>query len=126
MSVGIPLAGPDAPAEQPHLKLFDPGVDALQRTLVQKACDILGPSAADDAYFTDKGLECLSAVIDAPKGMHGESVWSAANVFFSRLLDTIGLLERMSPDAAVLKEMHDIRRRCIKAFPGAFNEPDRL
>ncbi len=126
MSVGSPLAGPDSPVEQPTVRPFDPGAEMLRKTLVQRACDVIGPSAAGDEYFSDAAHDCLMTVLDTPRGEHAEAVWKTADLFLSRLFDVIGLIERMDPNAAVLQEMHDIRRRCIKAFPEAFVEPRSL
>lgn len=126
MSVGYPLAGPDLPPEQPPLRLFDPGSDVAQRTLVQKACDVIGPSAVGDEYFSDAAHDCLSVLLEAPRGMHDESVWRMANHFLSRLFDVIGVIERLDPNAPVLQELHHVRRRCIRTFPDAFTEPTFL
>jgi len=126
MSVGAHSAGPDVPDEQPHLKLFDPGIETIQKTLVQRACDAIGPSAAGDTYFSDAAHDCLMAVLQAPRDVHHENVWNMANMFLSRLLDAIGVMERLGGDATVLRELNDIRKRCIRTFPAAFAEPDRL
>ncbi len=126
MSVGFRLGGPDPSPEQLPLRLFDPGTDVARRTLVRKACDVIGPSAEGDEYFSDAAHDCLTAVLDMPKGAHEESVWRMANIFLSRLFDAIGVIERIDPNAPVLQEMQDVRRRCIKAFPEAFAEPKSL